>query len=70
MSPPAEKVVCRGCGKPLTGTETVCDGCDCNSPRGINHGLVPTHVCVCPVCDPDNTGAPRPPPKVKFREFF
>jgi len=61
---------CRGCGKPLTGDETVCDGCICNHPRGINHGLVPKHVCTCNDCDPEVTGSVRQPPKVKFREFL
>lgn len=65
---------CRGCGKPLLLNEDnrVADGCECNSPRGINHGLVPTHVCTCPQCDPEQTGSARERPKstVKFREFL
>jgi len=37
--------VCRCCGAALTGDERTADGCPCNSRRGINHGLVPAHVC-------------------------
>jgi len=52
--------LCRGCGKPLDpGLTTVADGCPCNSPRGVNHGLVPSHVCTCTVCDPAQTGSAR-----------
>lgn len=67
MTKPA---TCRGCNKPLTGIETVADGCPCNNPRGINHGLVPTHVCTCKICDPEQTGSVRKKPPVKFREFL
>jgi len=35
------------------------DGCRCNGPRGINHGLVPVDVCTCVECDPDQTGSSR-----------
>lgn len=45
---------CRGCGRELDPECTVADGCPCNSPRGINHGLVPEHTCTCPICDPLN----------------
>lgn len=55
---------CRGCGKDLLPeNENLCaDGCPCNSPRGINHGLVPKHVCTCTECDPEQTGSIRKPP--------
>lgn len=53
---------CRGCYRPLDPALTnVADGCPCNSPRGINHGLVPTHVCTCTECDPAQTGSVRTP---------
>lgn len=53
-------VVCLGCGKPLIKDNwIIADGCPCNSPRGINHGLVPTEVCTCPICDPASTGSTR-----------
>jgi hypothetical protein len=52
---------CRGCGQELDGNENVADGCPCNSPRGINHGLVPSHVCTCVECDPAQTGGARKP---------
>jgi len=48
---------CRACGKPLDPRNTkVADGCPCNSPRGINHGLVPVLTCTCVECDPSQTG--------------
>jgi hypothetical protein len=51
---------CRHCGKDLLPENVwVADGCGCNSGRGINHGLVATATCTCPVCDPDQTGASR-----------
>ena len=50
---------CRGCGKPLVYNETIADACPCNAPRGINHGLVPAHVCACDECDPAQTGSAR-----------
>lgn len=37
----------------------VADGCPCNSPRGINHGIVPKETCTCAACDPEQTGASR-----------
>jgi len=52
--------VCRGCGRVLDMKANLCDGCPCNSPKGINHGLVPKRLCTCPECDPEQTGAPRP----------
>ena len=61
---------CRACGQPLTGTDRTADGCPCNSPRGVNHGIVPEYVCTCPICDPKGTGSVREKPKVKFREFL
>lgn len=55
---------CRGCGKRLTPDNlTVADGCPCNSPRGVNHGLVPKHVCTCKECDPEQTGCVRDQPR-------
>lgn len=53
---------CRGCGKLLEMTSLAlrtCDGCPCNSPRGINHGLVAKEVCTCTECDPKGLGASR-----------
>lgn len=53
---------CRGCGKPLDAeNRRVADGCPCNSPRGVNHGLVARETCTCAVCDPEQTGATRYP---------
>lgn len=55
--------LCRACNKPLLPENTwMCDGCSCNSPRGINHGLVPANVCTCKECDPAETGSVRKPP--------
>lgn len=43
---------CQGCGKPiLKANLTMSDGCPCNSPRGVNHGLVPKSTCACDACD-------------------
>jgi hypothetical protein len=52
---------CRGCQKPLlkANRATIADGCPCNSPRGVNHGLVPKNTCTCLVCDPAQTGSVR-----------
>jgi hypothetical protein len=51
---------CRGCGQPLISTNIwITDGCPCNSPRGINHGLVAKNTCVCSECDPEQTGSTR-----------
>lgn len=51
---------CRGCGAALLQeNERVADGCACNSPRGINHGLVPRSTCTCVICDPEQTGSTR-----------
>lgn len=69
---------CQGCGKPLlesydgVPSDRICDGCPCNHGRGINHGIVPTYVCTCDVCDPAQTGSVREKPveAVKFREFL
>lgn len=52
---------CRACGKPIL-TDRVADGCPCNSPRGVNHGIVPAYVCTCPECDPAQTGSVRARP--------
>ncbi len=52
--------ICQGCGRELDQwLQWIADGCDCNSPRGINHGLVPVDVCTCVGCDPEQTGASR-----------
>ncbi len=55
-------MTCRGCKELLdpANFDTVADGCQCNSPRGINHGIVPEHTCVCEVCDAEGTGVVRP----------
>ncbi len=52
---------CRGCKKPLDPKNftTTADGCPCNSPRGINHGIVPKDTCTCTECDPAQTGSIR-----------
>lgn len=52
--------LCRGCkGMILPENRTIADGCSCNSPRGINHGLVPKNTCTCTICDPMQTGSTR-----------
>lgn len=51
---------CRGCGAMLLSKNyRVADGCHCNAPRGVNHGLVPQATCTCPICDPAQTGSTR-----------
>jgi len=51
---------CRACRSPLRPENLrIADGCPCNSPRGVNHGLVPTDTCTCPECDPAQTGSTR-----------
>lgn len=51
---------CRGCEKPLLkANRNMADGCPCNAPRGVNHGLVPGNVCTCVECDPEQTGSVR-----------
>ncbi len=53
---------CRACGEPLwPKNERIADGCPCNSPRGVNHGLVPKATCTCVECDPAQTGSTRYP---------
>ena len=43
-----DRTLCRGCGKPLLAKNyRIADGCPCNSPRGVNHGVVPTLTCTC-----------------------
>ncbi len=55
--------LCRHCRRQLVPeNETLADGCPCNSGRGINHGLVPTHTCTCSQCDQAQTGGTRPKP--------
>ena len=51
---------CRGCGGALLPeNKTMADGCPCNSPRGINHGMVAKNTCTCVSCDPEQTGSSR-----------
>lgn len=51
---------CRGCDHWLEFNNlSIADGCPCNSPRGINHGIVPKEVCTCEVCDSESTGTSR-----------
>lgn len=60
--PPASEQRCRACSKPLLPeNQRVADGCPCNSPRGVNHGLVATNTCTCIECDPAQTGSTRYP---------
>jgi hypothetical protein len=54
--------LCRACGKMiLPENRRIADGCPCNSPRGVNHGLVPKNTCTCLECDPAQTGSTRYP---------
>ncbi len=51
---------CNHCHTPLSPDNVVyADGCRCNSPRGVNHGLVHPWVCTCTECDPEQTGSSR-----------
>lgn len=51
---------CRGCSRVLRPENyRTADGCTCNTPRGINHGLVPANTCTCKECDPAQTGSTR-----------
>jgi hypothetical protein len=61
MSEPPQGIRrCRACGERLTAANwPVADGCPCNSPRGVNHGVVPKSVCTCAECDPQQTGSSR-----------
>jgi hypothetical protein len=70
--------LCRGCGAPLQHENgSIADGCACNSPRGVNHGLVPVSVCTCTACDPAQGGFSRGTAvlerpvmtKLEFQEF-
>lgn len=55
---------CQGCGKALDPRNyRIADGCPCNTPRGINHGVVPKDTCTCGECDPAQTGSTRYPPE-------
>lgn len=55
-----EQELCRGCQNMLLLENLrIADGCPCNSPRGVNHGLVPKNTCTCQVCDPAQTGSTR-----------
>ncbi len=52
--------ICRGCLRMiLPENRKIADGCACNSPRGINHGLVPKNTCTCIICDSEQTGGTR-----------
>jgi len=56
----SQKYRCQGCNKfLLIDNYRIADGCPCNSPRGVNHGLVPTLTCTCVKCDPQQTGSSR-----------
>ena len=51
---------CRACNQTLELENfRIADGCPCNAPRGINHGLVPILTCTCESCDPKQTGSTR-----------
>lgn len=51
---------CRGCGRTLLPeNRRIADGCPCNGPRGLNHGLVAKNTCTCVECDPAQTGSTR-----------
>jgi len=51
---------CQGCGGPLLEENVrIADGCPCNAPRGVNHGLVSKATCTCLECDPAQTGHAR-----------
>ena len=57
---PEASLVCRNCRKSLDPKNyRIADGCPCNSPRGVNHGLVAKETCVCVECDPEQTGSTR-----------
>lgn len=57
FSPPD---LCRACGGMLLPeNRRIADCCPCNSPRGVNHGLVPKNTCTCVECDPAQTGSTR-----------
>jgi hypothetical protein len=58
---------CNGCDAPLDLKKNlrIADGCPCNSPRGINHGRVPTLTCCCLTCDPAETGSTRYPLEIE-----
>lgn len=50
--------VCRGCNQPLKAENAwISDGCPCNNPRGINHGLVPKECCTCDECSPQHAAS-------------
>lgn len=53
---------CRGCGELINSKNyRVADGCPCNTPRGVNYGLVAKATCTCAECDPMQTGSTRYP---------
>ncbi len=59
--------VCRGCGEALDPLKyRNADGCPCNAPRGVNHGIVHQSVCTCAECDPEETGSSRAVKPVPF----
>lgn len=58
----SEMAQCRSCGKTLVPLSGIADGCPCNSPRGVNHGLVSEFVCTCIECDPAQIGSARQVP--------
>lgn len=59
----SEHKVEKRCGAPISpdNHDKIADGCPCNTPRGINHGLVPKNTCTCEECDPEQTGSVRKP---------
>jgi len=51
---------CRSCRAALLPeNRRIADGCPCNAPRGVNHGLVAKLTCTCVECDPAETGSTR-----------
>jgi hypothetical protein len=51
---------CRNChGQLWPANVVLADGCQCNAPRGVNHGLVHPWCCTCVECDPAQTGSSR-----------
>ncbi len=60
MTDELPKKFCRGCHRLLLPENlTMADGCACNSPIGVNHGLVPKETCTCFICDPTISGCSR-----------
>lgn len=70
----APAMICRACKKFLDPENfaTAPDGCPCPDHRfpGINHGRVPPEVCLCIVCDPEQTGQVRQKQRLVRGGFF